>query len=619
MQYQYLQIKNFKSIRSMEISNIENALILVGKNNTGKTSILDAVRAVSGCYQVREKDFNEKRQNIEIQVRLQITQEDLQVLHAHGVVSHYKRFDLWEKDFCTKLPSFQGDVLSFTCVINREGKVRYNDGKKKDNRYISMILPRVYYLDAERSVSQLQGDLLLFQDDDELKDMRVDNCIFDRAKKCNRCFSCMGLIQKKLPEELSLREAEKLLEYKFYQKNLNDFAQKVNENFRKNGGYPEKIEYRLTCSPNHLFQIVAESYHTERETRVPVEYLGKGMRSMYMLSLLEAWVEGKNRLPILILMEEPEIFLHPKLQKISGEALYRLAKKNQVIFSTHSPNLLFNFNTRQIRQIVLDEDCYSVMREKVKLDEILDDLGYSAGDLMNVSFVFIVEGKQDKSRLPLLLEHYYSELHDEQGRLSRIAIITTNSCTNIKTYANLKYINQLYLKDQFLMIRDGDGKDPEMLTRRLCKYYDERNQEDVDKLPRVTRKNVLILKYYSFENYFLNPKVMAQLGVISKESDFYRIFLKKWKSYLNRITSGQALKKAIRKDLQTVQDVKEHMEDIKIHMRGHNLYDIFYGRYKSDETELLRKYISIAPREDFADILDRIDSFVYFENRKKED
>lgn len=33
-------------------------------------------------------------------------------------------------------------------------------------------------------------------------------------------------------------------------------------------------------------------------------------------------------------------------------------------------------------------------------------------------------------------------------------------------------------------------------------------------------------------------------------------------------------------------------------MRGHNLYDIYYGRYKEQETELLTKYIEIAPRED---------------------
>ena len=44
------------------------------------------------------------------------------------------------------------------------------------------------------------------------------------------------------------------------------------------------------------------------------------------------------------------------------------------------------------------------------------------------------------------------------GQLKRIAIISTNSCTNIKTYANLKYINSVYLKDSFMMIRDSDGK-----------------------------------------------------------------------------------------------------------------------------------------------------------------
>ena len=64
------------------------------------------------------------------------------------------------------------------------------------------------------------------------------------------------------------------------------------------------------------------------------------------------------------------------------------------------------------------------------------------------------------------------------------------------------------------------------------------------------------------------------------------------------------------------EDVKAHMEEIKIHMRGHNLYDIYYGRYKEQETELLTKYIEIAPREDFEDILTSIGQFIYFESWK---
>ena len=166
------------------------------------------------------------------------------------------------------------------------------------------------------------------------------------------------------------------------------------------------------------------------------------------------------------------------------------------------------------------------------------------------------------------------------------------------------------------MVRDGDGRDREVLKRQLCRYYEERSMEDVDKLPRVTEKNVLILKYYSFENYFLNPSIMTQLGVIKTEGEFYEIFLDRWKEYLHKIQSGAELRNMIGQDLETVDDVKAHMEEIKIYMRGHNLYDIYYGRYKEEEKELLTSYIELASREDFQDILDAIDRFIYFESRK---
>ena len=64
MRFSRIIIRNFKSIREMEIDGIENALILVGKNNTGKTSVLDAVRMLTGSYEPSERDFNEKKQNI---------------------------------------------------------------------------------------------------------------------------------------------------------------------------------------------------------------------------------------------------------------------------------------------------------------------------------------------------------------------------------------------------------------------------------------------------------------------------------------------------------------------------------------------------------------------------
>ena len=68
-----------------------------------------------------------------------------------------------------------------------------------------------------------------------------------------------------------------------------------------------------------------------------------------------------------------------------------------------------------------------------------------------------------------------------------------------------------------------------------------------------------------------------------------------------------------------MEDVREHMEEIRMYLRGHNLYDIFYGRFRKNEEEILRAYIQAAPRETFQDILDAVDRFVYFENRRKQD
>lgn len=616
MRFTRIRIRNFKSIRDMELSDIENALILVGKNNTGKTSVLDAVRLMTGGREAEDSDFSESGQNIEIETELEIGEEDLELLRERSVVSVYRRPEVWRKDFEKKLPSFQNGILSFTCTVNRDGRKRFSDGFKKHNPFIEEVLPRLHYIDTDRELNIFQSDLFLLGDSLLMNQMRAGACLFDAGRDCSHCFQCIGLIHQKKPEELNALEAQKLFEHKLYQLNLGKMADQINENFEKNGGYDE-IRYRLKGNLTELFSLQAEVYSRERGTVVPISQMSRGMRCIYMLSLLETYVEGEHQLPCIIVVEYPELFLHPRLQKTASEILYRLSKKNQVIFCTHSPQLLLNFTTRQIRQVVLDEDFFSISRESVDIGEILDDLGYGAGDAMNVDFVFIVEGKQDKSRLPLLLKKYYSEVYREDGTLSRISIITTNSCTNIKTYANLKYMNQVRFKDQFLMIRDGDGKDREELKRQLCRYYSSQGRRDVDHLPSVTEKNVLVLKYYSFENYFLNPKIMAEIGIVESEEAFFQILYGKWREYLHRLASGKRLTEALGRDLCSPEDLKAHMEEFKIHMRGHNLFDIFYGRYKEQETELLSRYIDLAPREDFSDILDSIDQFMYFDSRKK--
>ena len=618
MKISSLCIDSFKSIRHLEINNIDNALILVGKNSTGKTAVLDAIRAVAGMYEIRPENFSENGKNIEIKITLEISKDDLKLLNEQGLVSKYRNYEAWYKEFVGRLPSYHNGLLDFTYIVNKEKGARYTDGIKKNNQCIRQIFPKVYFIDNQRDISEYQDDLLMQQGDRELIRLSEDRCMFNKGKKCTRCFDCIGVIKQKSVDALTIFETAKLLEFKLFNQNLDKFAEQVNKYFAKNGSGSQYVKFVTECDYDKFFNIKTLLGNRDRGTANDIRTMSAGTKSIYLLSLLEAYIEEQSSVPSIIMIEDPGSYLHPSLQKSASEILYRLSKKNQVIFSTHSPNMIFNFSSRQINQVVLDDEYHTTVNANADIDNILDDLGYTANDLMNVSFVFIVEGKQDSTRLPLLLEKYYSEIYDEKGMLQRISIITTNSCTNIKTYANLKYINKLYIKDQFLIIRDSDGKNPKYLVKQLCGYYAQRDKEDIDRLPRVTPKNVLVLQYYSFENYFLDPKVMAKIGVVKSEEDFYNILWQKYRDYLYKLPSMKRMCRAANVRINSKQDLKNNMENIRIYVRGHNLYDIFYGRYRNEaETEILRDYIDAAPRENFANILDAIDSFVYFENRKK--
>lgn len=613
-----LKIVNFKSIVEMTITDIDQTLILVGKNNTGKSSILSAIRALSPDYQISPFDYNQRNKSIEIHMTLEVSDEDLKEFHQVGKVSKFRNYDKWFEDFKRKLPSFSSHSIQILCKITIDGERKYSDGLQKTNPYIHQIVPSLYVVDEYRSFESLNTFLDL-QGFSALAEVKNNLCIFDQTRKCNDCFNCIPVIHKKTPEEMTLYESLILVKFKLYSANIQKYEDGINKYFKSSYGEQYEIQYKFNFNIESLLKIDTFAKNLENQNHVPIKEASTSMKSLYILSLFQAYLEAESKISSVIIVDQPELHLHPELQKVTSEILYKLSKKNQVIFTTHSPSMLFNFSAKQIRQVILNQEHHTAIKEQTNLDAILEDLGYTANDLMNVNFAFIVEGKEDSSRLPLLLDRYYTEMRDASENLVRIAIIQTNSCTNIRTYANLKFMNQTYLKDNFLMVRDGDGKDPELLTEQLCSYYFKRMHDDDAKIPRITPKNVLILKYYSFENYFLNPSIMKALGVLSTEEEFYTILFSKWQQYLSNLKSAKNMFEKTGLKIHSLTDLKNNMETFKIYMRGHNLFDIFYGKYKRgyEQTEILKKYVGLAPRDEFKDILESIDRFIYFDNRKK--
>jgi len=616
-----LTVKNFLSIKELVLEDIDNTLILVGKNNVGKSSILKAVCLLCKDYEVEQNAFHIKNEPIEIRGILQIYDRDLEHLYENRKVSRHRKYEKWIDEFKERILMDEKGCTSIHLKVYPSGHYRYGDDIQKDNPYVEEILPRLNMIDERRDLSFLDAHLMNIHGAPEIEEVKRNTCIFDRSRPCNGCFDCIGYINKKMPQNLTLDETFKLVNYKLYATNLKKYADSINKFFRQSYGSQYEVTYKFDFDIEAFLKVHTMVRNHNIKVDANISNVSSSMRSLYILSLFQAYLEVDGIINSIFIIEQPELHLHPELQKIASEIIYKLSKKNQIIFTTHSPHMLYNFSSRQIRQIVVSEEGRdTILGKATDIDQILDDLGYSANDLIQADFVFIVEGKDDRSRLPMLLDKYYSEIRDKDGELNRVAIIPTNSCTNIKTYANLKFINRGFLKNNFLMIRDGDGKDKERLVQELCHYYYRRIKEDDAKIPRIRPENVLVLNYYSIENYFLNPYIMKKIHVIESVEEFYETIFEKYQLYLHKLKSGKRFERKTGIKINSPQDVKKNMEAIKIYIRGHNLFDIFYGKYRSkqEQNAMIKKYIDLAPREEFKDIVDSIDHFIYFENRKKE-
>ncbi|MCC6602784.1 MAG: AAA family ATPase [Anaerolineae bacterium] len=137
---------------------------------------------------------------------------------------------------------------------------------------------------------------------------------------------------------------------------------------------------------------------------LPLSSLGTGIHEVVILATAATSLTNQ-----IICLEEPELHLHPLLQK---KLLYYLENytDNQYFIATHSAHILDSstasvFHVRyQDNQTVVDRVVTSPSKSIV-----ISDLGYRASDLLQTNCVIWVEGPSDR----ILLKHWVSEMDDK--------------------------------------------------------------------------------------------------------------------------------------------------------------------------------------------------------------
>lgn len=657
MKIKKLHIKRFRGIEDQTIKDIDSALVLIGKNNAGKSAFLTAIRTFFGDYIPQEKDIYKNFDDFEIEVVLECDENYISDFFLDSKIgfakvpstaadyNDVKNGTIFEDKTFSEFKSLRNEVLNadsledtstresfepiWTNAIYKkfsisEGLIHaslvFKKGTSKVeytvNKDIVYLLPSVAFIDDSRNFLEEETgkartitanifNTILKSELFSNKEIDCYNCNID---DCDG--NCISKIDEKAPMDLSIEELQKLINYKT--KNTSaKFTSSISERFAKNYQKGFKVNIKATSNIDKSFSILTKLFDPVLNAEVELSNVGAGVRSVYILSLLQSYQAISAKHTIFII-EEPELYLHPQLQKSMAKTLSEITENNQVIFTTHSPIMLREFSTQNIRKVKLDEERYCSITENTTIDDVLKEIGYSSQDVLNTDFILFVEGQDDKYIVERILDKYYDI------DLERLSVIDTKSCKTIGFYATLRFLEKTTMSDEFAIIRDADTKSEDMVKEILENQLNSNlDSEFASKAISKTH----ITKFSSIEGYLFSPELLVSHNIYASEDQVYerlRNGLSENKDKCLKYFRKQNENAQERIELfegeydSKIADAKENLDWIKTNIQGHTYFGFTESKRINYES-----YVEELPQVAFENLIEFFDGIPYFFSKKR--
>ncbi len=336
-------IKNFRGIKSLENIELKSLSILLGDNGTCKTTILEAINyALSPSYlsgRIKHTDFyNGTGDPIEIHLTFV---EDFHVNLPDGYTTQAVNC----KQVCLKIKkrdrAATGKAFSDTVVVehyvlptqprtSQQGwEITRSSGTifRFNERLLSFPvdsddLPRSYYYGTNRE-RQLQRGF----------NSSITSVYDDfnwRFLKSLRKEKDPDFIEKK-------RQLEEEALSKIDDKVIDKTITTLNTKLSQLGLETISISFFETNAPYNNAFLMQLKEHIE----IPVSLMGSGVEMIISLLFLET-LASLSKGKFIIIIDEPELHLHPKLQSKFIDYLINLSDTIQIIVNSHSPYFFMN-------------------------------------------------------------------------------------------------------------------------------------------------------------------------------------------------------------------------------------------------------------------------------------
>lgn len=401
-------VTNFRSITQAYDIPFNDLTVLIGKNNEGKSNLLKALNVSMNIL-----DHHSQQRNIRY---------GLGYRERENV---YK----WERDFPISLQETKKNTTTFRLEfeLNENERLEFKSQIKSN---LNGSLPIEIKISKDltpivRVVKKGKGSKTLNQKSKKIAEYIGKKIQFNYIPAIRTDKESLEVIDKMLHKELSVIETNE--EYINALETIKNLQKPIIDKLSKD------IKDSLIEFLPNIKEVAIESYEDRRRysirnqfevfiddgSKTHIAFKGDGVKSLSALGLLKNMSRSEDIFS-LIAIEEPESHLHPGAIHLLKDTIYDLGLTNQIIISSHNPLFV---NRQKIKSNIIIDCGKATVAKNIK--NIRDLIGVKASDnLVNASFVLVVEGEEDvvalKSLLPFLSEKIAKALKNDYLIIEKI-------------------------------------------------------------------------------------------------------------------------------------------------------------------------------------------------------
>lgn len=426
-----ITIKNFRSCLNTTVK-FEAFTPLVGYNNAGKSNILKCIDALVRGKAQDSSNFYNPENPIEIIALVKGLNED--------TLQH-----LSEAQRSSLIPFLEADSLSIrffqekpgtgknAAVLGIRAPSKLTENWQNPNglpQAITTLFPEPTFINSMEDSAEDVAKFKAGNTIGKLISNLQKEIVKTKAKEINVALSSIG-------KKLNLSGAERLEE-------LSKFDEAINS---KIGDFFPGLTLNIDIPTPDISDLFKQGTIKVKEEGNPqvinFDNMGHGAQRSIQMTLIrhlaeiskDATKEGKTNL---LLIDEPELFLHPQaIEQIRGSLKILSLNGYQVIFTTHSPFMIEQSDI-PITNIVRKRAAGTIVETRLKeaIEKILLDNEsqarllfdtYNLGQILFSDTVLIAEGDTEKHVLPSL----FSSITGKTLGESKLALVIATGSPNI--------------------------------------------------------------------------------------------------------------------------------------------------------------------------------------------